>query len=152
MLGARFVELHGDADQVLAVKNTIAKIGAVLPENLRQEFYGVSLYAPPRTKRVASDNVDSRVLRQALRAGMIVDICYRDEVGTVTNRAIWPIALGYFETTRVMAAWCEIRQDFRSFRTDRILELQVTARKIPRAQPVLLKEWFAADAARKRRY
>ena len=34
---------------------------------------------------------------------------------------MWPVILGYAETSRLLVAWCELRQDFRHFRTDRII-------------------------------
>lgn len=35
-------------------------------------------------------------------------------------RIVWPIQLGFLDSARVLMAWCELRQDFRTFRTDRI--------------------------------
>lgn len=152
MLGARFVEIHGDADQALAAKDVVTKIGAVLPANLREEFFGISLYAPPRRSMPDDVKVDTKELRQALRAGKIIDIHYRDEAGASSKRSVWPISLGYFDTTRIMAAWCELRRDFRTFRVDRIEMLTITDTKIPRSQKILIKEWLAADKARQRVY
>lgn len=152
MLGARFVETHGDPDQAKAAKNMVAKVGAVLPENLRQEFFNTFLYAPPLTKRPTPSKIDSAELRRVLRAGKIVDISYGDENGNLSSRTIWPIALGYFETKRFLAAWCELREDFRTFRTDRILSMHVTERVLPRSQAALMKQWLAADKARGRDY
>ena len=40
-------------------------------------------------------------------------------------RVGWPIILGYGEATRLIVAWCELRQDFRHFRTDRMIEIEV---------------------------
>ena len=36
------------------------------------------------------------------------------------ERVIWPVIIGYFDAVRMLAAWCELRGDFRHFRTDRI--------------------------------
>lgn len=152
MLGARFVEVHGDPDQVVAAKNMVAKIGAVLPRNLREEFFGISLYAPPLHNRLEKSRVDTKILRQALRAEVIVKIWYRDEAGAASSRTIWPMSLGYFGTRRIVVAWCELREDFRHFRTDRIEELVITDQKIPRPRKVLMREWLAMDAARQRSY
>ena len=40
-----------------------------------------------------------------------------------------------------MVAWCELRQDFRHFRTDRIGELKVLDDRYPRRRHALLKKW-----------
>jgi predicted DNA-binding transcriptional regulator YafY len=46
---------------------------------------------------------------------------YRDAQSHETERSIWPSIVGYAETVRLLAPWCELRQDFRHFRTDRIV-------------------------------
>jgi predicted DNA-binding transcriptional regulator YafY len=33
---------------------------------------------------------------------------------------VWPIQLGFMDLARVLVAWCEMRQAFRFFRTDRL--------------------------------
>lgn len=152
MLGARFVEANGDADQLMAAKDVVAKISAVLPEPLRREFLDIPLYAPPGTKSPQPDKVSTQELRRALRAERIIRIEYRDANGTASTREVWPIALGFFDTSRVLAAWCVLRQDFRAFRADRIVALEMTDSRVPRNQKTLLKEWLVADKARNRSY
>ena len=50
---------------------------------------------------------------------------YRSEAGEETKRTVWPVILGYAETSRLLVAWCELRQGFRHFRTDRIIEAEM---------------------------
>ncbi len=54
---------------------------------------------------------------------------------------VWPIGLGFFERARVLIAWCEMRQDFRSFRTDRIRRWTTLGERLPRSQTALLRQW-----------
>ena len=54
---------------------------------------------------------------------------------------IWPFALGFFEEARVVAAWCELRRDFRHLRADRIVEMTPTGERYPRRRQALLKQW-----------
>ena len=58
-----------------------------------------------------------------------------------SKRTIWPFALGFFEKVRVVVAWCELREDFRHFRTDRIVVLNMTEKRYPRRRQAMLKEW-----------
>jgi glutathione S-transferase len=51
------------------------------------------------------------------------------------------VALGFFESVRILAAWCELRQDFRHFRTDRIEEAEVLPTRLPRRRKTLEKAW-----------
>ena len=68
--------------------------------------------------------------------------------GRDSRRTIWPFALGFFDRVRVVVAWCEMREDFRHFRTDRIGKVQVTDERYPRRRQVLLKEWREAEESR----
>ena len=60
---------------------------------------------------------------------------------SATQRLIWPFALGFFDRVHVVVAWCELRQDFRHFRTDRIADLSVTDVRYQRRRQALLKAW-----------
>ena len=44
-----------------------------------------------------------------------------------------------------MVSWCELRSDYRHFRTDRIDQLSVSDRRYPRPRQALLKEWRLRD-------
>jgi predicted DNA-binding transcriptional regulator YafY len=46
-----------------------------------------------------------------------------------SERTVRPLSLAYFGTVWILAAWCELREDFRTFRLDRIGEFQVTAER-----------------------
>ena len=75
-------------------------------------------------------------------------LAYCSEDGRRTSRVIWPIAVAYFDAQRLIVAWCELRQAFRSFRTDRMLAMTVEDTKYPARRKVLLKQW--QDEARER--
>ncbi|MGL4590790.1 MAG: helix-turn-helix transcriptional regulator [Aestuariivirga sp.] len=140
MLGLRWVARRGDADLSRAAQDTVAKIGAVLPERLRPFLFDAALLVPPHF-RLAEDQVDVALLRAAIREGRKAEIKYRSEDGRETVRVIWPIAVAYFDAQRLIVAWCELRQDFRTFRTDRMLAMQVREEKYPARRKALLKQW-----------
>jgi len=67
------------------------------------------------------------------------------------RRLVWPIMLGFFEDRRIVAGWCELRQDFRSFRTDRIEHITLLEERYPGRRRDLAKRWRdQADEQRKR--
>jgi predicted DNA-binding transcriptional regulator YafY len=146
MLGLRWVERRGDQDLSRAAQDTIAKIGAVLPQALKPFLFDSGLLAPPVFFKTV-DAVDVAALRQAVREQRKVSIIYRDEQGKDTTRVIWPIGISYFDAQRLVIGWCELRNDFRSFRTDRLMEAQVLSEKYQERRKALLKRWFALRAA-----
>ena len=140
VLGSRWVAERGDDLLGSAARNAIAKIAAVLPADLRESLDAANLMALP-SKRAARENVDLAVIRKAIRSERKLSIRYRNADGADTTRLIWPFALGFFDRVHVVAAWCELRQDFRHFRTDRIAGLSVTDVRYGRRRQALMKEW-----------
>ena len=57
------------------------------------------------------------------------------------QRVIWPVALAYYEQKQIVAAWCTLREDFRNFRTDRIVFAEKVERRFGRRRAVLAREW-----------
>jgi predicted DNA-binding transcriptional regulator YafY len=140
VLGSRWVALRSD-DQGLAAagRDALAKIAAVLPEELRREIEAATLLVGPEAPHI--DTVDAGLVREAIRRERKLAISYRDAAGRRSARTIWPFALGFFERARVVVAWCETRHGFRHFRLDRVTQLEVTAARYPRARAALLAEW-----------
>ncbi|MBD9374270.1 YafY family transcriptional regulator [Rhizobium sp. ARZ01] len=139
VLGSRWVARAADPRLAMAGADALAKIADVLPPDMREEVEAstllVNLRPPVETK------ADLGIIRKAIRSERMLRLTYSDEVGTVSVRRIWPFALSYFEQVRVVAAWCELRQDFRHFRTDRIIEMLPQNERYPRRRAVLLKAW-----------
>ena len=140
MLGLRWVARRGDRDLSRAAQDTVAKIGAVLPTRLKPFLFDAGLMVPPYT-RLTEDRIDVARFRSAIREARKVEIAYRSEDGRETERIIWPIAIAYFDAQRLVVAWCELRRDFRTFRTDRMLTLRLISEKYPERRKALLKKW-----------
>jgi len=143
VLGSRWVAKRSDARLGAAARNALAKIVAVLPEELRDDAENSSLMVGSGEPLSAGEN-ELPAIRQAIRAERKIMITYRDDRLRETTRTIWPFALGYFDRVRVVAAWCELRRSVRHFRADRILSLAVSDVRYPRRRKVLLREWREA--------
>jgi len=122
MLGLHYVDQRGDDVLRAAASVASTKISAVLsPQAQAQIMNPLSLPGPPRTFPQNAMSLDE--LRAAIRDQVRLDIRYGDEQERRTERIVWPIQLGFMDQARVLCAWCELRQDFRTFRTDRIVAL-----------------------------
>jgi predicted DNA-binding transcriptional regulator YafY len=140
VLGSRWVARRTDEPLARAAMNVIAKIAAVLPDDLRESIEGTGLLAGPAPD-AEPEPIDLVPIREAIRAERKLILHYVDRKGDRTRRTVWPIALGFFDRCRVLAAWCELRQDIRHFRTDRIVRLTATGKPYPRRRRALMKEW-----------
>jgi len=140
VLGSRWVADRADAALSAAARNALAKIAAVLPQDLKTSLDTSSLLIGPGNT-IAAGDTELPVIRQAIRSEHKLRIRYLDGKGRDSRRTIWPFALGFFDRVRVVVAWCEMREDFRHFRTDRIGKVQVTDKRYPRRRQALLKDW-----------
>jgi predicted DNA-binding transcriptional regulator YafY len=140
ILGAQWVTGRADKALSRAASDLIAKIGAVIPEHLRPLVLDPALTSP-NWRPVQPDSIDMGRMRAAIHAQTKVAVRYTNLKEESTARTIWPIAVSYFEAVRVIVAWCELRQSFRNFRTDRVVEAQFLADRYPTPRVRLLAAW-----------
>jgi predicted DNA-binding transcriptional regulator YafY len=140
-LGAQWVMARGDPALARAAQDLIAKIAAAVPERLRPIALDPSARTPPDPPPIAADTIDMPQLRGAIHAARKIALLYRDEKGEQSRRVIWPIAVGYLETVRLIVAWCELRRDFRHFRTDRVLGAEFLEERYPERPATLRARW-----------
>lgn len=140
VLGAQWVTGRGDKVLAGAAKDVIAKIAAVIPERLRPYVAEPSVGAKPGISP-APDPIDLAAMRCAIREGRKLRLHYRSEAGDETERIVWPVILGYSETHRMIVAWCELRQGFRHFRTDRMIDAEVLADRNGLRRGELRRRW-----------
>jgi predicted DNA-binding transcriptional regulator YafY len=144
VLGSRWVADRADAALGSAARNALAKIAAVLPQDLKISLDASSLLVGPGNA-VAAGDAELPTIRLAIRTERKLRIFYVDGRGRDSKRTIWPFALAFFDRVRVVVAWCEIREGFRHFRTDRISKVQFVDKRYPRRRQVLLKDWRATE-------
>jgi predicted DNA-binding transcriptional regulator YafY len=103
------------------------------------------LAAPPvfvsRQGAPAAANADLAAIRAAIRDERKLALAYGDGKGERTQRIIWPIAIAYYAESTLICAWCELRDDFRHFRADRILDCDILDDKFPVRGKVLFARW-----------
>jgi len=142
VLGARWVAGRGDPALARAANDLVAKIGAVIPSHLRPFLLDETLTTP--TRPIRRDSFDVGRVRGAIRGQTKIVLTYRDETDRESRRTVWPVAIAYYESVRLLAAWCELRQDFRHFRTDRVTEAEFLEQRYPARRDVLRSQWRKA--------
>ncbi len=148
-LGVLWVQTRGEPELALAAEKLITKLEAVAPDKYRTSFLQPSVSVAPVAQ--PDEVLGAAAIRLAIRRRKKIALKYSDNSGQKTRRVIWPILLGYRDTSRIIAAWCEMREGFRYFRTERILEAEVLEDSIPRRMDLLRAKWrSAADEERKR--
>ncbi|WGM29888.1 YafY family protein [Brevundimonas sp. NIBR11] len=142
VLGAQWVAGRGDPALARAARDLIAKIAATVPERLRPVVLEPALGAP-KSWNVLPETLDMAAMRGAIHSARKVALHYKDEKDAETRRTIWPFQVAYRETTRIVIAWCETRDDFRMFRTDRVIVAEVLEDRYPARPAALRAKWRA---------
>lgn len=147
-LGAAWVTANADAGLARAARDALSKITAIAPASLRPVVTdpAVGTLPPRNTAAVA---VDVAQLRRWCRFGRKLTLHYVDAAGHPTERVIWPFFVGYMPGARIVAAWCELRQDERIFRLDRIAAVRFHDERYPEAPSTLRRRWLTAIQARR---
>lgn len=135
MVGAALVRRIRDPRLQQAAGSVLAKVTAVVPETLRPQLVATPYYVSDGSAPTAT-GIDLAEARQAIRETRKMRIAYFDKHGRATRRTILPLAMAYYIDVTLIGAWCELRNDYRHFRVDRIAEAR------------LLDEYFTADSGR----
>ncbi len=116
--GARFVEAFAGPRLAASARSALDKIRGAVPAALAEHVDDAPVYAPAFGRTAAPGPFD--LIHEAIGAGRRVAIAYRAPDGTATERSIRPLGLYFWGQKWTIAAWCELRSGFRSFRLDRI--------------------------------
>ena len=147
VLGAQLVAKLPDTVMAMAANDVVTKIAFALPKHLTPFIDEPGVAARPRMEPSPAP-VDTRPLRAAIRSGTKLRLRYRSEDGAETERTVWPVVLGYSESHCMLVAWCETREAFRHFRTDRMVEVTPLDERITVNRIQLRREWERLRATR----
>jgi len=143
-LGARWVEGRADEGLKKAARGALAKIAAVLPPERAEALDWPTLLAGA-SKPGEQEGMSLPLVRKALGAERKLELAYVDKDGRQSTRIVWPVAVGFFDHARMLAAWCETREAFRHFRLDRMAAVTVLDERPPKARRTLLRDWRRAE-------
>lgn len=137
-IGLRFAQAVSESDLSRAAVSAMAKVRAILPEARRAEADARAFV--PVTRNLRQPNLSR--LSEAIRAARKLQIRYDAPDASATERVIWPLALFYWGSSWTLVAWCELRNDFRSFRIDRISRMEPLADAIPKIKGRSLEDYM----------
>lgn len=146
VLGARWVQGLADRELARAADGALTRITATLPAALRLAVDTSGLFVPRGRRDSGSAEPWLPTLRHAIRDEEALLMDYVDADGRSTRRTVWPFAMAFFDPgARLIAAWCELRQDFRHFRAERVAGLERAGRRYPVRRHVLIRRWRERD-------
>jgi len=120
VLGARIVRRFGDAGLARASESILNKVAAVIPPDLAPALSETRLFVPSRISGRSAGPLS--IVREGLIARRKLRLKYESATGPATERTVRPLGVFFWGRTWTLAAWCELRNDFRNFRLDRASE------------------------------
>lgn len=143
VLGAQWVAANADGTLAKAAADVLAKVATIVPKELRELIDDPVVGIPPGGPLQADVSVDVMRLREWARKERKLHIRYSDVGGKISERTVWPVLLGYIGGIRSLIAWCELRNDFRYFRTERLLSVEFLESAYPEKRATLRRRWEA---------
>ncbi len=141
-VGARLVRRLRDPGLQKAADSVLAKVTTVLPEALRGGVTAAPFFVSQGDAETPA-GVDLAALRRAIRETCKLQIIYANAQGQQTKRTVWPVAMAYYVDVTLLGAWCELRNDFRHFRVERIVACTSMGDRFPTDGGKLMQRWFA---------
>jgi predicted DNA-binding transcriptional regulator YafY len=141
-VGMRMLCRTGDRGLHAAARTVLSKVMVALPDPLRAHFADPPFYVSPEGAP-PPPVADLSLIRAAIRDERKLSIAYSDGQGNHTRRTICPIAVAYYVQATLVSAWCDLRNDFRHFRADRISALDLLEERFPVCGRTLAAAWFA---------
>src|SRR5262249_43682480 len=119
VLGARIVRQLGDPVLARASDAILHKVAVVVPPDLAPLLTETRLFVP-RSIGAPTANDSLNIVRAALAGHQKIHVDYTAPDGAATARTLRPLGLFFWGRAWTLAAWCELRADFRNFRIDRM--------------------------------
>jgi predicted DNA-binding transcriptional regulator YafY len=138
-LGLRFVATQADRALSAAAVSAMAKVRAALPSGSAPARAPSALYVP---RKGAGAIAGLGRVFEAIEGTRKLRMRYADAGGSRTHRTVWPLAAFFWGTGWTVLAWCELRDDFRSFRLERIGKLEVLPERYPDIPGKRLSDYF----------
>lgn len=147
IVGARMVGAWGGAKMALAAETALAKIDNILPDDMQGQASTTPVFAfdfqMPAFLKERFDEINQAIMNREVLA-----MDYKNPQGEITRREIEPLGLYYWGRVWTLVAWCRLREDFRSFRLDRIEVLEATGRKEKAAKGRTLRDYLEKASRR----
>ncbi len=142
--GARMLRAWGGRAMAQAAEEALIKIEAVLPEPERARAGAVQIHAVSMQDLDPATRERLDLVERAIEERTLLRLAYEDEAGQRTDRTVRPLGLFFWGKVWTLVAWCELRDDFRMFRVDRIVEAEAEGRFRPE-KGLTLRDFYARE-------
>ena len=141
-VGLSLAESLDDPHLAAAAREVRAKIQASMPQPDARKLADAPYFSLSRRTGAPTH---ARLLREAIRKQFTASMTYTDGDGKASERRVRPLAIWSMEEGWMFSGWCELREGFRTFRFDRIVEICITSDKFDIDEDKSLRAFMAQD-------
>lgn len=144
--GARLIRAWGGAAMARAAEEALVKIESVLPDPVRERADRIEIHA---IAQEMTQDVRERIdaIEFSVEQRNRLDLSYLDAESRATKRTVRPLGLWFWGKVWTLVAWCELRDDFRMFRLDRIVKMNRQADRFRPERGKTLTDFYRAMEA-----
>lgn len=140
-VGANLIQRIRDPKLQEAAESVLNKLQHTIPKELRSYLVSPRFFVS-EGDTVRPEGIELLDVRNAIRTCRKISITYIDEQQRRSRRIIWPIATVYYVDVTLIAAWCELREDYRHFRVDRVAQSEVLEDRYATDSGPMMAEWM----------
>ena len=141
MLGVRLLKGWSDDALIDAATRAQDKIKAALPAQMQQALENkYTKYLVPDFKREHLLK-HSELIRRAIDSRQTMRIVYKDEQARASERCIECLGLMFWGSAWTVVAWCQLRDDYRLFRLDRIESIEARKQQFETSDEKSFSHW-----------
>ena len=141
----QWVQQQGDQSLRRDYQSAIFKVKAVLGTTQKEK---IAVLEQRITPSVPRENQASSYwladLQKAITARLVIELTYVAASEQLTQRRVEPLALSFTEQAWYLLAFCQLREDIREFRLDRIQQLKTTEMIFAPHEDFVLKDYYHA--------
>lgn len=137
LMGAKFVEGNADVHTIQEYEKAMYKIKAVLKYSDKEFLENLDERIAIRPSPTPRQPVDSHIaeIQQAIATNRLISMTYYSQYNdSTTSREVEPLGMVFYSQRWHLIAFCQLRQDLRDFRTDRIQKVKILPETIDPAQ------------------
>lgn len=142
VVGARMVKTWGGTELGTYAQSVLDKVSAAIPPEVQQHLEASKLYSLRFEKRI---DIDSTLdtCRTAINLQHYLQLDYQRKDNDQSQRTVKPLGLFFWGGIWTLTAWCELRNDFRNFRLDRMQQIHFKEEQFENVAGQTLDDYIA---------
>jgi predicted DNA-binding transcriptional regulator YafY len=142
LTASKLVQSKTDAGILKHFTSALDKIKAILRHSEKEHIEGIddhiAVMSHPAIVYQPEPQLHLQSILNAIGSSSVIEVAYTSiERNETTIRKLEPVGIYYMGSHWYLVAFCQMRNDYRNFRTDKIQNLKITSEAISKTHPPL---------------